>query len=127
MKAFKLLTATGFGLGILVLPVMAHHSTSSMYDESRTIDVTGKVVEWRFVNPHPYLIVEVTGADGRVERWDLSFGGSAVTHLRRQGYTPQSFKVGEVIIARGNPARTQSSRGVLIRGGLKRQDGTAIP
>jgi hypothetical protein len=97
-----------------------------MYDESRTAEVSGKVVEWRFVNPHPTLVVEVTGADGKAENWDLSFGGMAVSHMRRQGYTAQTFKVGEVIKARGNPARTDTARGLLVRGGITRQDGTPV-
>jgi hypothetical protein len=99
---------------------------ASAHDETRTVQITGKVVEWRFVNPHSYLIVEVT-TDGRTEQWDFSFGGAAVSHLKRQGYTAQSFKAGEIINARGNPARSQSSRGILVRGGITRQDGTPIP
>jgi hypothetical protein len=113
-------------LGVLRLPVLAHHSTSSMYDESRTIEVSGKILEWRFVNPHPTLMVEVTGSDGKTENWDLSFGGLAVSHMRRQGYTPQTFKAGEVIKARGNPARSETSRGLLVRGGITRPDGTPV-
>jgi hypothetical protein len=97
-----------------------------MYDESRTVEVSGKVLEWRFVNPHPTLMVEVTGSDGKTENWDLSFGGLAVSHMKRQGYTPQTFKAGELIKARGNPARSETSRGLLVRGGITRADGTPI-
>jgi hypothetical protein len=113
-------------LGLAARPVVAHHSTNAMYDETRTIQVSGKVLEWRFVNPHPYLVVEVT-TDGKTETWDFSFGGAAVTHLRRQGYTAKSFKIGEVIVASGNPARSTTARGILVRGGITRQDGTPIP
>ena len=127
MKIPMGLAVAGFGLGLLVLPVLAHHSTNDIYNETQTVQVTGKVLEWRLVNPHPYLVVEVTGPDGRAEKWDLSFGGSAVAPLRRRGYTAGSFKPGEVIIARGNPARSTSFRGILIRGGITREDGTPIP
>ena len=127
MKVFILSAALALSFGIVALPGMAHHSTNTMYDETRTIEVTGKVVEWQFVNPHPYLIVEVTGADGRTERWDFSFGGSAVVHLSKQGYTRETFKAGQTIIARGSPARSEATRGLLIRGNLTRQDGTRIP
>jgi len=126
MKTFTLCIAVVVGLGLMVLPVGAHHSTNSVYDEAKTIQVTGKVVEWQFVNPHPYLIVEVT-TDGRTERWDLSFGGSAVVHLTRSGYTKETFKAGDNVIARGSPARLESVRGLLIRGNLTRPDGTRIP
>ena len=126
MKGFAAVAAVVLGLGVVAASVAAHHSTNAMYDESRTIEVSGKVLEWRFVNPHPYLVVEVT-TDGKTEKWDFSFGGAAVSHLRKQGYTPQSFKIGEVIVARGNPARLASARGFLVRGGVTRQDGTPIP
>jgi hypothetical protein len=107
--------------------VLAHHSTNDVYDSSRTVEISGKVVAWKFVNPHPYLVIEVAGPDGRVEKWDLSFGGSAVAPLRRQGYTIETFKIGEVINARGNPALSPTVKGILIRGGLTRADGSRIP
>jgi hypothetical protein len=126
MKGLAVAAAAVLSLGVVAPVVSGHHSTNAMYDEARTVEVTGTVVAWRFVNPHPSLIVEVT-TDGKTEKWDLSFGGSAVSHLRRQGYTPETFKVGEVIIARGQPALSQTTRGLLIRGGITRKDGTKIP
>ena len=126
MKGLVVAAAAALCLGVVAPGVSGHHSTNAMYDESRTVEVAGTVVAWRFVNPHPSLIVEVT-ADGKTEKWDLSFGGSAVSHLRRQGYTADTFKVGEVIIARGQPALSSTARGLLIRGGITRKDGTKIP
>ena len=126
MKGFVMVAAAVLSLGIVAPTAAGHHSTNAMYDESRTVEVTGTVVLWRFVNPHPYLVVEVT-TGGKTEKWDLSFGGSAVSHLRRQGYTAESFKIGEVIIARGQPATSETTRGILVRGGITRKDGTKIP
>ena len=116
------------GLAVMISTALpAHHSTNDVYDESKTVQVSGKVVAWRLVNPHPFLTIEVVGSDGRTEKWDLSFGGSAAAPLRRQGYTPETFKVGEIINARGNPALSNTVKGILIRGGLTRQDGSRIP
>lgn len=122
-----LCAAVVLGLGLMALPIGAHHSTNAVYDETKTIEVTGKVLEWVFVNPHPYLIVEGGVAGGKVEHWDLSFGGSAVIHLTRSGYAKDTFKIGETVIARGAPARNQTVRGLLIRGNLTRPDGSRIP
>lgn len=127
MKIPRLLVA-GFGLAVLIsTTILAHHSTNDVYDESRTVQISGKVVSWRLVNPHPFLVIEVVGPDGKAEKWDLSFGGSAAAPLRRQGYTLETFKIGEIINARGNPALSPTMRGILIRGGLTRQDGSRIP
>ena len=128
MKILRPLAVIGFGLAVMIsTAVVAHHSTNDVYDESKTIQISGKVVAWRLVNPHPFLVIEVVGPDGKAERWDLSFGGSAAAPLRRQGYTPETFKVGEIINARGNPALSSEMKGVLIRGGVTRQDGTRVP
>ena len=126
MKGFVAAAAAVLGLAVEAPSIAGHHSTNAMYDESKTVEVVGTVVQWRFVNPHPYLVVEMT-TNGKTEKWDLSFGGSAVSHLRRQGYTAESFKIGEVIIARGQPATSETTKGILVRGGITRKDGTKIP
>jgi hypothetical protein len=127
MRFFTLLAVIGMGLGLLVPSGEAHHSTNNIYDEEQTVELTGVVKQWRLVNPHPFLTMEVTGPDGQVEEWDVSFGGSAAGPLRRRGYTPESFAIGEAIVVRGNPSRSEDYKGVLVRGGLTREDGTPIP
>lgn len=128
MKTSRSIALLFVGIALFISTiVVAHHSTNDIYDESKTVQISGKVVAWRFVNPHPYLVIEVVSPEGKAEKWDLSFGGSAVAPLRRQGYTPETFKIGEVINARGNPAQSATMRGVLIRGGLTRQDGSRVP
>jgi hypothetical protein len=119
--------AAALGLVLWTTPGSAHHSTNDIYEESETVEITGVVTLWRLVNPHPYLIVEVTGPDGGTEEWDVSFGGSAAAPLARRGYTPETFKPGEVIVVRGNPAKAEDARGILVRGGITREDGTPIP
>src|SRR5690606_19185693 len=80
--------------------LQAHHSTRGIYHQDRELELTGKVVEWRFINPHPYLIIEAEGEDGELHEWDVSFGGAAVVHLTRQGYTAETFKPGDTIKVR---------------------------
>lgn len=106
--------------------VTAHHSTSGIYNEDEVVEITGKVKEWRFVNPHPSLIVEVEGTDGQVQEWDVSYGGPAVTHLKRQGYTDDTFMPGDVIVVRGYAAKVQTAHGLLIVGHPTTQDGSPI-
>lgn len=115
--------------GVLVSAgALAHHSTRGLYDEDREIELTGKVVEWRFINPHPYLIIEAEDESGTVRQWDVSYGGAAVVHLRRQGYDADTFKPGDTIIVRGNPALAKGVYALLIEGGRHptRPDGTPV-
>jgi len=105
---------------------VAHHSTNGIYNEDVLVELTGTVKEWRFVNPHPSLIIEVKADDGSIQEWDVSYGGAAVTHLRRRGYSPETFRPGDVIVVHGFAAKVDTAFGMLIRGDPTRADGSAI-
>jgi hypothetical protein len=88
------------------------------------------VKKWSFVNPHPILLLDVTDEKGAKAEWDVYFGPSAVSFMRRNGYAPETFKVGETVIVKGHPATGAGVRGVDIWGkgaSVTRADGTAIP
>ncbi|MES2606766.1 MAG: DUF6152 family protein, partial [Pseudomonadota bacterium] len=116
MKFFKLLLA-GLAVGTLASTAVGHHSTNGIYDQTVETELEGTVKAWRFINPHPSLTLTVKGADGVEHDWDLSYGGSAVAHLKRRGYTVDTFKVGDKIIAKGHPALAAGQFGLLMEGG----------
>jgi len=67
------------GLGVMVLLTvtsLAHHS-SAMFDETKTITVTGVVKEWQLTNPHSWLLVAVTEKDGKVTVWGFEASNPA--------------------------------------------------
>ena len=49
----------------------AHHSLSGMYDQSRRVTVDGVVAEFHYVNPHPYIVLEVKDARAGAQPWRL--------------------------------------------------------
>lgn len=106
--------------------VCAHHSTNGIYNEDEIVEITGEVMEWRFINPHPSLIIGVETDDGRVEEWDVSYGGPAVTHLKQQGYTVDTFTPGDVIVVRGYAAKVETAHGLLIIGHPTMADGSPV-
>lgn len=106
----------------------AHHSTAGIYDMSVEKEVKGKVKEWRFINPHPLLKIEVVDEKGATQEWDVSYGGSAVAHLKRRGYTAQTFKPGDIVIVKGHPTILKDANGLLIeQANPTREDGTPYP
>ena len=115
MKFTKLLVCSFIALCVLASAAFAHHSTRGIYQE-QDIEITATVKEWRFINPHPYLTVEVEASDGTVNEWDVSYGGAAVVHLKRQGYSENTFKPGDTIVVVGKPARAEGVFGILIEG-----------
>lgn len=111
---------------LAVTAVFAHHSTSGIYNEDEVVEIAGEVKEWRFTNPHPTLIIEVEGPDGEIQEWDVSYGGPAVTHLKRAGYTADTFAPGDVIVVHGYAAKSETYHGLLIVGHPMAQDGSPI-
>jgi hypothetical protein len=126
MKTMQLLA-----IGVLALAATAagaHHSTAGVYQQDVTVQLKGKVKEWRFINPHPSLKLEVTDDKGVVHEWDVSYGGSAVSHLKKRGYSATTFKPGEIIIVKGHPTILKDVYGLLMESGdPTRADGTPFP
>ena len=116
MKMMKTLTFLLAGTALAASAAYAHHSTKGIYHEDQEVELHATVKDWRFINPHPYLTVTAEGPDGEVHEWDVSYGGAAVVHLKRQGYTSDTFKAGDEIIITGNPAKAEGVYGVLIEG-----------
>jgi hypothetical protein len=117
------------GAVALVAQAYAHHSTKGVYDEEVELHLTGKVKEWVFINPHPFMTLTVEGEDGVTRDWDVSYGGAAVIHLSRMGYTKDTFKPGDVINVIGHPALKPGVYGLLMEGGGNiptREDGTNV-
>ena len=135
IRSFALIVLIVFivvGGAVLVLspPAAAHHGAAGLFDLSRTVEVTGSVKTWSFVNPHPILVLEVTDENGATADWDIYFGPSAASMLRNRGYAPNTFKFWETLIVEGHPAKTTGARGIDIFGpaaSVTRSDGTRVP
>jgi hypothetical protein len=126
MKLVKSLCAT-LALSLAATGAFAHHSTNGIYDETKEVELTGKVISWKFINPHPTLKLAVKDASGQEVEWDVSYGGSAVTHLVRRGYTADTFKPGDVIKVKGFAALLEGAHGLLMeRNNPTHEDGSPI-
>lgn len=79
--------------------VFAHHGRSN-YDVASTATVKGIVTEFQWVNPHALILIDVTGEDGKVEKW-IAETNSPNT-LSRQGWTRNTVKVGDQITLVGH-------------------------
>ncbi len=114
----------------LCFPAAAHHGAAGLFDLTRTVEVTGSVKKWSFVNPHPILVLEVTDESGATADWDLYFGPAAAAILRNRGFAPDTFEFGETLIVTGHPARVAGARAIDVFGSgtsMTRPDGTKVP
>lgn len=92
---------------LLANAVVAHHSFAPHYDATRPVDITGVVTEFEERNPHAYLHVRATDADGRSKEWRCESHG--VTQLSRNGITPDMLKVGTELRISGSAHRRVDS------------------
>jgi hypothetical protein len=94
------------------VPVQAHHSIAGVYDSSSPIKLQAVVVDFQFVNPHPFIIVETADAAGRTQQWRLEMDNRF--ELASAGMNADTLKKGDRISVSGGPARDKS-RALYVR------------
>jgi hypothetical protein len=107
----------------MAVSAQAHHAQAPFFDQERTVEVRGTVVRWIFRNPHPVLEVQVVNDQGQTVVWAVQFAPATV--LAKRGWTDQTFKPGDAVVATGHPSRAAGTYGLEQRG-IERADGTAI-
>ena len=90
---------------------VAHHS-GAMFDRSKTVTLTGTVKEFQYTNPHSWLLVLITGADGKTVEWGFESEGPST--LMRAGIRAGTFKPGEKVTVLASPMRDGRPAGALI-------------
>ena len=83
------------GVGLLAIPLLAHHSFQAEFDAAKAVTLTGVVTKLEWTNPHAHFYLDVKGADAKVINWNLELASPNV--LRRLGWNREIFKVGETV------------------------------
>jgi hypothetical protein len=91
----------------------AHHSFAATYDESETVEITGKMVQFSFRNPHSFVQVEVTEETGATVRYAVEWAGTA--QLRNTGVENDTLRYGDTVVINGNPGRNPADRRIRMR------------
>lgn len=90
-----------------IAPAAAHHSIAGVYDSARSTTVEGRVTEFRFVNPHPLLFIEVE-TPGGMQSWQLEMDNRF--ELVAIGMAEDTFVLGDRVVATGSLGRTEPQR-----------------
>jgi hypothetical protein len=105
-KTLRVRSSLVAAAALMTTPAVAHHGTGN-FDTKKEIEVTGTVTGVDFVNPHAYLYLDVTGADGKRAAWRCEM--RSATTLRRSGWSADRFKPGEPVKITGAPDRKDPS------------------
>ena len=106
------ISAVALGCAIAAAPAWAHHAISAIYDSSKRTTVEGAVHEFQFVNPHPFLIVNVTD-NGKTLEWKLEMDNRF--ELIQEGMSADTLKPGDRVVATGSLSRNTPQSLYLMR------------
>jgi hypothetical protein len=99
------------GIAVSITATHAHHSIAGAYDTTQQVTLEGVVAQFHFVNPHPYLTVDVASPGG-VQQWRFEMDNRG--ELSRAGMAVDTLKQGDRVVVSGNPSRT-IPQGLYIR------------
>ena len=120
IKALSIAGSLALLAVVFEVPVSTHHSFA-MYDQNKTVTLTGVVrqfvaqanhAELHFVLVAPDRKGFAKGADGKYVEWGVEMAGAAA--VAQQGITAAAFGVGTVFSVKLNPLRDGSNYGSRI-------------
>lgn len=100
----------------------AHHSFAAEFDRNKPVHLEGTVVEFQWVNPHSWLIVDAEMEDGSVVEWAVE--GGAPSALLRRGWTRDTLPAGTRVIVDGFQAKDGKPR--ANANNIQFPDGTSL-
>ena len=103
-------------------PALSHHSNVA-FEVTKIITVTGVVKEFRWVNPHTWLVLTVDDGKGGKVEWACE--GRAPSILARAGWSKGSLRPGDTITVDMSPAKDGSNTSLVAR--VTKADGTILP
>jgi hypothetical protein len=84
----------------------------AMFDQGKTVALTGTVRVFQWTNPHCYIQLLVKDASGATTEWSLEMG--APMYLYAAGWRPSTLKNGSEISVTINPLKDGKPGGVIV-------------
>ena len=116
------LMGAALALASLLLVPGASPSSNSAFYVTKVITIKGVVKEFKWSNPHVWVILTVD--DGKGNKVDWKAEGRPPGILGRAGWTPKSLQPGEEVTIDLSPAKDDSASGLIAR--VTKADGTIL-
>ncbi len=111
MKRLRTVFALTTALSAAAGAALAHHSFA-MFDTKKEVSLSGTIKEFRWTNPHSWIVVTVKDANGVETDWSLE--GLNPAAMVRQGWKRSDIKVGDQAVVKANPLRDGSAGGSIV-------------
>jgi DNA/RNA endonuclease YhcR with UshA esterase domain len=102
--AGQALLIAGIALLVSTTPTRAHHSFATQYDINKPVEMKGAVTKVEWTNPHARFYIDVKDEKGQVTNWNFEMASPNV--LARNGWKPNTLKIGDQVTVGGYLART---------------------
>lgn len=99
-----------------------HHAIGEIYDEERTVVVSGEVESFLFGNPHSLLHVRVLDGGGRARTWAVEW--RAADRLSRAGLSGEALAPGDAVTLCGHPGRDPAAYRLYLLNVARRAAGS---
>lgn len=117
-----ILLLVALGIAFASRALVAHHSEAAEYDSTKPVKVEGILSKYEWTNPHVWVYIDVTEADGKHTTW--GFSTAPPGSLMRRGVKKEQLKIGSKVNAEGIRARDGSPNAAMRR--LTFEDGTSV-
>jgi hypothetical protein len=115
MRIKNWMTLAAMGVVLVAIPASAHHSFT-MFDNSKTVVITGTIKDFQWTNPHTWTWIEVTNDAGVAETWGIE--GMSPNFLGRRGWTKDTLKPGDRVSITIFPLKNGLKGGTFLRAKL---------
>lgn len=82
---------------------VAHHSVGVNFDNSKAMNLTGRIKEVEIRNPHSQITLEVTQPDDTVKEWLIEWSDKNALLRRKIPY--ELLRVGDTVTVNASPSR----------------------
>src|SRR5262245_33532693 len=108
----KSVAVAALAIGALSIsaPAFAHHSYAT-FDHDKLVTVKGVIHEFKWTNPHAFIVIDVRNANGQVERWSVECNSPNI--LSRVGWKADSLRPGDKVTVKVHPMRNGGAGGSL--------------
>ena len=124
----KVLRSSAIAFAVLVMSLMlggvvsAHHGRAGYDTAANGKVVKGVVAEYRWLNPHVFILWDAKDDKGETVKWTGEF--SSPTTMLSEGMSKNTFKPGDEIAVTVIPAKGGTPYGLVLK--IARADGKVV-